>query len=53
MDFPFVKYCNVCLRVKKNRKQIYDVYKFHCGLCNESSYGGCVTHLNARTGEHI
>ena len=30
-----------------------DVYKFQCGLCNESYYGECVTHLNVRIGEHI
>ena len=29
------------------------VYKFHCGLCNESYYGECVRNLNVRTGEHI
>ena len=29
------------------------VYKFQCGLCNESYYGECVRHLNVRTGEHI
>ena len=29
------------------------VYKFHCGLCNESYYGECVRHLNVRIGEHI
>ena len=29
------------------------VYKFQCGLCNESCYGECVRHLNLRIGEHI
>ena len=29
------------------------VYKFLCGLCNESYYGECVRHLNVRIGEHI
>ena len=29
------------------------VYKFQCGLCNESYYGECVRHLNVRTGELI
>ena len=29
------------------------VYKFHCGLCNESYYGECMRHLNVRIGEHI
>ena len=29
------------------------VYKFQCGLCNESYYGKCVRHLNVRIGEHI
>ena len=29
------------------------VYKFQCGLCNESYYGERVRHLNVRTGEHI
>ena len=28
------------------------VYKFQCGLCNESYYGECVIHLNVRSGEH-
>ena len=29
------------------------VYKFQCGLCNESYYVECVRHLNLRIGEHI
>ena len=29
------------------------VYKFHCGLYNESYYGECVRHLAVRSGEHI
>ena len=29
------------------------VYKFQCGLCNESYYGECVRNLNVRIGEHI
>ena len=29
------------------------VYKFQCGLCNESYYGECVRHLNVKFGEHI
>ena len=29
------------------------VYKFQCGLCNESYYGEYVRHLNVRVGEHI
>ena len=29
------------------------VYKFHCGLCNESCYGECVRHLNLRIRKHI
>ena len=29
------------------------VYKFQCGLCNESYYGECLRHLNVRIGEHI
>ena len=29
------------------------VYKFECGLCNESYYGEYVRHLNVRIGEHI
>ena len=29
------------------------VYKFQCGLCNESYYGECVRHLNVRIREHI
>ena len=28
-------------------------YKFQCGFCNESYYGGCVRHLNVRIGEHF
>ena len=28
------------------------VYKFQCGLCNESYYGECIRHLNVRIGEH-
>ena len=29
------------------------VYKFHCGLCNESYYGESIRHLDIRSGEHI
>ena len=29
------------------------VYKFQCGLRNESYYGECMRHLNVRIGEHI
>ena len=29
------------------------IYKFQCGLCNESYYGECVRHLNVKTGKHI
>ena len=29
------------------------VYKFQCGLCNQSYYGECIRHLNVRIGEHI
>ena len=29
------------------------VYKFTCGLYDESYYGECVRHLNMRIGEHI
>ena len=29
------------------------VYKFQCGLCNESYYCECARHLNVRIGEHI
>ena len=29
------------------------VYKFQCGLYNESYYGECVRHLNVRIREHI
>ena len=28
------------------------IYKFQCGLCNESYYGKCVRHLTVRSGEH-
>ena len=27
------------------------VYKFQCGLCNESYYGECVRHLHGRIGD--
>ena len=30
-----------------------DVYKFQCGLCNESYYGESNRHLDIRSGEHI
>ena len=29
------------------------VYKFQCGLCNESYYSECIRHLNVRIVEHI
>ena len=29
------------------------IYKFQCGLCNESYYGECMRHLDVRIGEHI
>ena len=29
------------------------VYKFQCGLCNESYHGECMRHLNEKIGEHI
>ena len=29
------------------------VYKFQCGLCNESYNGQCARHLHVRIGEHI
>ena len=29
------------------------VYKFKCGLCNESYYGDSIIHLNIRSWEHI
>ena len=29
------------------------IYKFHCGLCNESYYGESTKHLDIRSGEHI
>ena len=29
------------------------VYKFQCGLCNQSYNGECVRHLAVRSGEHI
>ena len=29
------------------------VYKFQCGLCNESYHGECVRHLNVKIREHI
>ena len=29
------------------------VYKFQCGLCNESYYDECVRYMNVRISEHI
>lgn len=29
------------------------IYKFQCGLCNESYHGECVRHLNLRKGKYI
>ena len=29
------------------------VYKFQCGLCNESYYGDCIRHLDIRSEEYI
>ena len=29
------------------------VYKFQCGLCNESYYGQSIRHFDVRSGEHI
>ena len=29
------------------------IYKFQCGLCNESYYGECARHLNVIIGEHV
>ena len=29
------------------------IYKFQCGLSNDSYFGKCVRHLNMRIGEHI
>ena len=29
------------------------VYKFQCGLCNESHYGESIRHLDIKSGEHI
>ena len=29
------------------------LYKFQCGLCNESYYGECMRHLDVRIGEYI
>ena len=29
------------------------VYKFQCGLCNESYYGENIRHLDIRSGEHL
>ena len=29
------------------------VYKFHCGLCNQSYYGESIKDLDIRSGEHI
>ena len=49
------KLCNN-FRFKDNVPQIIAsgvVYKFQCGLCNESYYWECVRHLAVRSGEHI
>ena len=49
------KLCNN-FRFKDPVSQIFtssEVYKFQCGLCNESHYGECVRHLAVRGGEHI
>ena len=32
---------------------ISGVYKFQCGLCNESYYGDSIRHLDVRSGEYI
>ena len=48
------KLCNI-FRFKDPVPQIFTsgvVYKFQCGLCNESYYGECVRHLAVRSGEH-
>ena len=29
------------------------IYKFQCGICNESFYVECARHLNVRIGEHV
>ena len=29
------------------------IYKFQCGLCNESYYGESMRHLDIKSGEHI
>ena len=29
------------------------VFKFYCGLCNESYHGECARHLNIRIDKHI
>ena len=29
------------------------VYKFQCGVYNESYYGECMRHLNVRIGDHV
>ena len=40
-------------QIPKDLTSVGVVYKFQCGLCNESYYGECVRHFNVRIGEHI
>ena len=40
--------------IPKDKDLISDViYKFQCGLCNDSYYGESIRHLDIRSGEHI
>ena len=34
-------------------KKLSVIYKFQCGLCNESYYGESMRHLDIKPGEHI
>ena len=46
------KYFKVCCWIP-NELTSGVVFKFQCGLCNDSYYGECVRHLNIRIGKHI
>ena len=64
-----LNYCKVQIVFKNNKTRLGNnfhfkdripkdltsgvVYKFQCGLWNESYYGECVSHLNVKIGEHI
>ena len=51
-DLLLVSFINFMNRIPKDPTSGV-VYKFQCGLCNESYYRECVRHLNVGIGEHI